>query len=107
LLNAIGYETIWMIKNHIDQGVVKYLNVNGVSPEDSIALLKTDYPLYRTYNITSWEPKHLAKVKIKELINYLIENFNQVDSKYGLVPVNLLRKHGWIFNGDELIGEPE
>jgi phosphate transport system substrate-binding protein len=104
---ALGYETIWMIKNHIDQGRVKHLRINGISPKDHLALLNSEYPFYRTYNITSWAPKHLEKPKIKQLISFLIENFNQIDTKYGLLSAKLLREHGWIFKENELIGEPK
>jgi len=104
---ALGYETLWMIKNHIDQGKVKHLRINGISAEDHIALLKSQYPFYRTYNITSWTPKHLVKPKVQQLIDYLMENFNQIDMKYGLISAKLLREHGWIFNENELIGEPK
>ncbi|MFK5894463.1 MAG: hypothetical protein QM504_14680 [Pseudomonadota bacterium] len=105
--DAIGYETLWMMEKYSQNGKVTYLNIDNISPADNQALLKAKYPFYRTYNITSWAPKHLAKPDIKKLITYLMDNFKLIKSKYGLISATQLRKNGWKFKGDELIGEPE
>ncbi len=106
LEDAIGYETLWMVERY-GKDTVKPVNISGISPYDTAALIANDYPFYRTYNISSWSAPHLSKAEAGKLVAYLIAQFHRVDSKYGFVPAAALRDAGWRFHGDELIGEPD
>ena len=102
---AIGYETLWMIRNHRTSGTVKTLRLNGVSPDDTAALARGRYPLYRVYNLTTWEGA-AAKTQAKQLVRHLRDRVQEWDSRFFMVPVTRLRAQGWKLEGDELVGEP-
>jgi len=104
---SIGYEMVWMVTKYSKQNKIKLLNINGHSPTDSTALISGNYPLYRTYSITTWKDAPARNAVAEELANYLIDNFNQIDPKYGLVSAQELRSAGWIFQENELVGEPQ
>jgi len=104
--NAIGYETLWMTTKYKNRGEVKWLKINGINPDDRNALAQGKYPVYRTYNITSWQSQKGNK-KAQELVEYLIDNVTQIKTEFELIPAHLLIKNGWKFNRGELIGEPD
>jgi len=104
---GIGYEMLWMVRKYSSEGKLKLLQLNNHSPTDDAALISGDYPLYRTYSISSWEHRPAHNPIADELVDYLIENFGRVDPKYGLVSVRELRAAGWKFQGNELVGAPE
>ena len=103
---AIGYETLWMVRDHTAAGAVKVLRLNGVSPEDAPALAQGRYPLYRVYNVTTWEGA-AGKPLAKKLVRYLLDRVEESNSQFFMVPVTRLRDNGWKFEGDELVGGPE
>jgi hypothetical protein len=88
-------------------GEVKLLKINGHSPDDFASLASGEYPLYRTYNITTWEGKGIASPKAQELVSYLLKEAGSIESKFGIVPASELRRAGWKFKETELVGEPE
>lgn len=104
---AIGYETLWMAEQYRDKGSVKVLRLDGVSPTDDDAVAKGLYPLYRTYNITTWTDDITRNSDAEKLAKYLSDNFHNVDPRYGIIPSSILREHGWRFHHGEIIGEPE
>ncbi|NOQ79681.1 MAG: hypothetical protein GQ546_09805 [Gammaproteobacteria bacterium] len=105
---AIGYETLWMTRLYEQQiGKVGLLKVNGYSPEDQQAVLTGQYPFYRTYNISSWTHPDLKKETATALVTYIQDNFQTIDQKYAFISANQLKKYGWKFADDELIGEPQ
>lgn len=104
---AIGYETLWMINAQRHQYPVKTVTINGHRADDGAALARGDYPLYRTYNITSWSAQHIKKESVEALIEQLIKEAGSVDSAFHLVPASRLREQGWKFSGNELTGEPD
>jgi ABC-type phosphate transport system substrate-binding protein len=104
---AIGYEMLWMVQSYSREGKIKILRLNGQDPADNGAVVSGKYPLYRTYNITTWSMAPARKALAEELVAYLLANFDQVDPKYGLIPAQQLRSAGWRFDGDELMGEPD
>ena len=104
---AIGYEVAWNIRRFNVSDRVKTLPINGYSPENIKHVASGNYPLYRTYNITSWVGDESASALLPELIKYLRKNVEEVDPTFGIVTARLLRENGWKFYGDELIGEPE
>jgi ABC-type phosphate transport system substrate-binding protein len=103
---AIGYETLWHIDANQAAGAVKALRLDGVDPRDGDALARGRYPLYRVFNITSWtEPD--ANPAAHALVAYLIAHADDIAPSFGIVPVRALRRNGWQFAGDEVIGEPD
>lgn len=106
-LGSLGYETLWMAQLHADGGRVKTLAIDGVSPTDNAALLAARYPFYRNYNISSWSDPGLRKPHAEQLVAFIYQHFNEIDSKYGLISSERLRKAGWQFVGDELVAAPQ
>jgi len=102
---AVGYETLWMVNQYKEKEPVKLIQINGINPKDAVALAKGKYPFYRTFSITTWGKE--AKPLAKELVAYLIQNINTTNSEqHTLVGADKLKQNGWVFNGDELIAEP-
>lgn len=105
---AVGHEVMYMTRRFIDQGNTKPLNINGVSPLDSARLVAGDYPLYRTFVVTTWQNAESANPAARALIAHLQERVDAgaLNAKFGIVPSAKLRQAGWKFRGDELVGEP-
>ena len=103
---AIGYETLWMNNEYYQsQGKTKILSIDSVSPSDNEKLVNGDYPLYRTFNVTTWELK--PNVEAQKLLKHLTDYMENIDPKYGIIPVQQLRSAGWKFKDNEVIGEPK
>ncbi len=103
---AIGYETLWMVHRYRGSRELKILSLNGVRPEDSVALARGRYPLYRVYSVTTWEGA-AAKTLAQELVHHLQDRMMRLDAGFFMVPALKLRENGWRFQEDELIGEPD
>ncbi|MBF0445870.1 MAG: substrate-binding domain-containing protein [Magnetococcales bacterium] len=103
---AVGYEVLWNLTRFHEHGKPKTVSIDNVSPNDSAAIAKGKYPFYRVDNITTWRTSHLAKLKAKKLVNYIIEKSTDTNDVFALISVTSLRKNGWKFKGNELIGEP-
>lgn len=104
---AIGWEELGMVYHYSYLGKVKPLKINGFSPTDKDALISRKYPLYRTYNLTTWEGTQVANPHADELIEYLRKAVEALDPKFGSVSASQLKAAGWKFKGDELVGEPD
>lgn len=105
--NAIGWEVLSMVDRYKDRGRVKVLSIDGFRPNDPEALATLKYPFYRTYTITTWERKGMANKNAQALAQYLIAETETLNAeRYGFVPASRLRKAGWKFLNDEVIGEP-
>jgi ABC-type phosphate transport system substrate-binding protein len=102
---AIGYEVPLMVERYAKQGKAKILRLNGVAPE-APALAAGRYPLYRTLNLTTWEGKAVENEKAQELVRQLLKEAERLEGMYGFVPASSLKREGWKFKGDELVGEP-
>ncbi len=103
---AIGYNILWMLRFHNEVGNVKYLKLNGFSPDDFKNLANNNYPLYRVYNFTTWEGGNTANPHAQKLVQYLIQHVENLDGKFGIVPVSQLKQQGWQFKDNELVAEP-
>jgi ABC-type phosphate transport system substrate-binding protein len=103
---AIGYETLWHVRDHASRAKVKTLRLNGHAPTDNDALATGKYPLYRVFSITTWSEGPAASVLADELGHYLVDHADAIDPVFGFVPISRLRRAGWKFLGDELVGEP-
>jgi len=103
--DAIGYEVGMMVERYRNEGKVKPLMIDGQAPT-SANLLTGRYSLYRTLNLTTWEGIEGENSKDDRLVEFLLKLGDQLEEQYGLVPAAALRKAGWQFRGNELIGEP-
>ncbi|MBF0288539.1 MAG: hypothetical protein HQM14_12040 [SAR324 cluster bacterium] len=103
---AIGYETLNTANRFKHKGIVKFLTIEGFSPEDTSFLLSAKYPIYRVYNITTWEGENLRNPYAEGLVNYLLQHVENLADKYTVIPPSKLKQAGWKFDGNELIGEP-
>jgi len=102
---AIGYEVLWMVEKYKKGNKIKILSIDGYSPYDKEALVAGKYPFYRTLNITTWTSESAKNIEADKLADYLIRNAQRIDPRYGIIPVQKLRKAGWKFIGNELTGE--
>jgi hypothetical protein len=106
--NAIGWEVLTMVEKNKGAGKVKPLSIDGYRPNDSAALASMKYPYYRTYNLTTWEGKGVENRHAARLVEYMTREFDKLDpDRFGFVSASRLRKAGWKFSGNELIGEPK
>jgi ABC-type phosphate transport system substrate-binding protein len=103
---AIGYEVMWNLIRYKKKGRVKALRIDGYSPEEGENLISGKYPLYRVYNLTTWEGKGVTNPHAQKLVEYLLQHVENIDETHGIIPASRLRKAGWKFEDDELIGEP-
>jgi len=106
---AVGYETLWHINRlaQEDKSLVKVLRVNGTPPDDSDALARGQYPLYRVFNITTWTDKPALSVLGDELAAYLVAQAKHIKPEFAIVSASELRRYGWAFDDAELLGEPK
>lgn len=103
---SIGYEVVWNLVHHEQSAKVKAVRINKAEPSSLEDVAALRYPLYRVYNITTWAQEKNEASPSLDLIHHIIASADEIDPVYSIVPVSLLRKHGWQFNNDELIGEP-
>ncbi|MDH5190814.1 MAG: substrate-binding domain-containing protein [Gammaproteobacteria bacterium] len=103
---AIGYEMRWMSKYHDKEDFIKPLKINSVSPDDSNALLSNKYPFYRTYSLAYWKKNKNKNANMNKLISYINKLTEEKTNEFGIIPSSSLKKSGWIFRNNELIGEP-
>ncbi|MBF0341273.1 MAG: hypothetical protein HQL95_09985 [Magnetococcales bacterium] len=104
---TLGYEENWHTINHPKfKETLKAIPIDGHAPTDGKALLAGRYPFYFVYNLSTWTSDHTANPKADKLVAYLMDNAGRIDPSYHVVPSSELRKAGWKFRGDELIGEP-
>jgi|Deesub1362A_J573_1020465.scaffolds.fasta_scaffold00171_61 hypothetical protein len=104
---AIGYEVIWNTIRYREMGRVKVLRIDGYSPLDHDALVSGRYPLYRVYNLTTWQGRGVEDPRAERLVQYLLGQAEKVSKGHNIVPASRLKEAGWRFRGDELVGEPD
>lgn len=105
-VGSIGWETPLMVEHHQKMGKVKMLYIDGQSPMNIDHVASGNYPLYRSYTLTSWTTDSEKSRQARKLIRYLQKYVETVHQDIGFIPVSKLRASGWKFRGDELIGEP-
>lgn len=101
---VIGYEVLWNPERYDKE--MNFLKINGFSPADKQHVINHDYPLYRTYNLTTWQDSRTANPHATKLIDYIMKRAPAIDAKFGIILSRSLREAGWKFNNNELIGEP-
>ncbi len=106
---AIGHEAVWNIERFRDKGHTKAVKIDGYSPWDMEALISGNYPLYRVYNLSTWEQDALVNATAQQLVHHVIRQVAADDLSnpfFWMAPAQRLREAGWKFRGSELIGEP-
>lgn len=105
---AIGWEIPWFaLKYHKGIGDVKILNLDGMDPLNLDFLAQGAYPLYRTFNLTTWTDSAAKNDKADELVRYLVDYTEKQGAEYWIVPSSRLKKAGWKFRESELVGMPQ
>lgn len=103
--DAIGWEVPGMLERYRDLGRVKTVTVDGHAPADTTSLAAGAYPLYRTYNLTTWEGAGVENRHARGLVEHLLREAGRIEARYGFVSAGPLRAAGWKFLEGELIGE--
>lgn len=104
--SSIGYETTFMLRPYTDKGQLKILSIDGNHPQQLDKLLNAEYPLYRTYNLTTWRGETNNNDKARKLLTALIQYIDEEGERYDFIAASKLRSAGWGFKNDELISEP-
>ena len=105
--SAIGYETPYMLKVHKNKGSLKTLSIDQNHPDDLTILLNGKYPIYRTYNLTTWTNENNINIKAKILIDGIYDYLQNHGERFSLIPASKLKLAGWKFKDSELIAEPD
>jgi hypothetical protein len=106
---AVGFETLWGGEFFKADKPFKILKVDGLDPRDPKSLISGGYRLYRVFDVTTWEDPAIAKPLAKQLVEFLMKNFDRTDASYYFISADKLKPvaSGWKFKGDELVGEPD
>ena len=104
--DAVGWEVLGMAEHYRDLGRVKAVAIDGHPPTDVAALASGAYPIYRTYNLTTWGGAGVENRHAKGLVAYLLREAGRIEATYGFASAERLRAAGWKFEKDELVGEP-
>lgn len=105
-IGAIGYETPFMLKVHENKGTLKIINIDGKNPEELEHLLSGNYPIYRSYNMTTWTNENNKNEKAEKLMDAIYDYVQSHGEQFGFIPAEKLKSAGWKFKGRELIAEP-
>ncbi len=104
---AIGYEVLWNITRYKERGIVTPLKINGHTPYDQEHIISGDYPLYRVYNLTTWEGAGVAHLGAQKLVAHIIQHIEKAGAKNNIISPSRLKQAGWKFRDTQLIGEPD
>ena len=104
--HAIGYETEWMVEHAEKENEIKYVSINNKSPTEKEALLRVEYPFYRTYTLAFWKNIAIKNPHTDKIIAYMEKLIQEKGADYGFVASSELKKAGWGFKNNELISEP-
>lgn len=104
---AIGIETIYMLEAYKKYGKLNVLTIDGRSPQNEKNILNGKYPIYRTYNLTTWQGEGKNYELALEFVDALKKHIESNGAQYGFISPSKLKKAGWKFNDDELISEPD
>ena len=102
---AIGWEVPLMVSYHQEKGKVKMLKIDDRPATDLDYVLSGKYPLYRSYSLTTWRDNtnpHAIK-----LVRFMQQHIEKAHTEISYLSPSQLKKAGWKFQVDELIGEPK
>lgn len=104
---ALGYLENWqLLFDPKHKGTVKTIRINGQSPDNPDGVIAGRYPFYWVYNVSTWSADNTVNPKAQQLVQYLLDHAGRIDPSFHLIPATTLKKQGWKFKEDELIGEP-
>ncbi|MBF0272271.1 MAG: hypothetical protein HQL98_09440 [Magnetococcales bacterium] len=103
--NAFGWISRWVVEKPTNKGRVRWLKLNGVDPDDTQAVSEGKYPYFKVMNMTTWEGAGASPLADR-LIDHLLNRSDPAQNAAFIVPASALRRHGWRFDGNELIGTP-
>ncbi len=104
--HAIGHAALWLATEYYkNEGKVNLLKIDGHAPGDLDFLLNGKYPAYKTFNITTWEGKGVENPDAEKLADFILKQVEQLDERYKIIPSSRLRKAGWKFKDNELVGD--
>lgn len=104
---AIGWEVPLMVSYHRKKGLVKMLKVDGHDATDLNYVISGKYPLYRSYSLTTWDNNNHNNQTAIKLVHYLQQHIEKIHTEISYIPPSQLKRAGWKFQEDELVGEPE
>ncbi len=104
---SIGYEVLWNLKRYEHRELVKAIRVNGIAADDAEGLVAGRYPFYRTDNLSTWSAEKLVNERAQRLVAHIMDRAGSVAADFYLVAHQLLKRGGWRFLEEELIGGPE
>lgn len=101
-----GFESLYMAREvYPAQKPLISVKINGFAPTPD-NLLAAKYPLYFVFNLSTWKKSALPQSLLDDLIQYLRQQVEHVDPKFGMVSANTLKQAGWQFSGDEVVNPP-
>ncbi|MCK4508021.1 MAG: substrate-binding domain-containing protein [Desulfuromonadales bacterium] len=103
---SIGYEVLTRVDSYVKRGEIKVLSVGQMNPYDLESLGTGEYPFYRSYSFTTWTGAGLENPLASGIIDMLVKKTEEKAGEIFFVPTVELRKSGWQFRGNELVGEP-
>ncbi|MBF0110218.1 MAG: substrate-binding domain-containing protein [Magnetococcales bacterium] len=104
---SIGYLENWEIINDPKYRTsVRAIRVDDRDPHDPKAVASGKYPFYWVYNVSTWTSAATANPKAQELVRFLLAQAHRINPEHHVVPASELKKQGWKFKDDELIGAP-
>lgn len=101
--SSIGYEVLWMTDKYNN---IKALRLDGMDPENLDFLLQNKYPVYRALNLTTWTDAN-EKPLANALVQHIHKKMDEEGRRIGMIPASELRRAGWKFKEQELIGAPD
>ena len=101
---SIGFEVMWLKDKYKN---IKALRIDGLDPEDLDALLRHEYPVYRVLYLTTWTNGNGENPLAAALIKHIQMRIDQNGREMGMIPASELRRAGWKFRDQELIGAPD
>ena len=104
---AIGWEVPLMVSHHKDKGLVRMLNIDGMEPTNLKHLLNGDYPLYRSYSLTTWNINNKTNQQAHKLVRFMKDYIEKNNALIHYIPPSKLKLAGWKFQGNELVGPPK
>lgn len=107
-ISAIGAaETLYKEIIYDEENKVKAIKIDEYDPANAEDLISGKYPFYFTYNVTTWSGENVKNDHAKELLDYIYKHSDEIDPQFYIISTDKLKKAGWKFQGDELVGEKE
>ncbi len=103
---SIGFITLTNLSHYQKNNKPKILKVNGADPHDKEAIATLRYPIYRTFELSTWEGEGVRNKHVDGLVTFMLKSVETLGPDYSFVPVSQMRVTGWQFHGDEVVGEP-